>query len=653
MGELLSPPERSRKPLRRNRPRGTSTAIAESLENRRLLSGSLPNVVNNSTLTITNDTVYNSITGSGYLVVGMPGAPATLQLANNGGTSEQGAVIINPGSQLDIGNNTFLINYGSQPDPIASVKSYLAGGYNNGAWNGAGIISSSVQAADQNGGEEAIGYADGADSIVPGLSSGQIELMPTLYGDAKLQGGVTFGDIQVVNQDFGDAGGWDTGNFDYGSTVGFADYQLLAFNFGKVISTTTAQPSPLAISEPTVYDGTQLQIVGTQNGDNISITQSGSSITVTDAGYTPQTFSGPFASIDVICGNGNNYVAANSSVTENLLLHGGTGNDTLIGGAGNDQIWGGGGSDSLVAGSGNDTIVSMGDSYATIVGGSGFDSFWANPGDTIENVSSAEIAGGNVHRISNYLETGATLAATTLTIGGQTYTVYTPPTGAAPATDPAADMGAYTSFSGDPLFSDSGPAETDVSQGDLGDCYYLATLAATAQVDPNHIRQSICNLGDGTYAVEFTNGSGVAEYVRIGGELPASNGQPVYAGLGAQNSLWVALMEKAYAVVRDGSDTYDSIATGQPGVVFEQLGASTVNGLGNVSNGQQLLSNIAADLQGGQAVVYGANDHVYTVDSVNLAAGTILLRNQAGETYLTLDANDAYNDFQMGAAAVI
>ena len=630
------------------------TAILEALETRRLLNAP-PNVINNSTLTITSDTVYDSITGSGTLIVGTPTQPALLELANGGGTSQQSAVIINPGSQLDIGNNEFLINYSGQPDPISTIQGYLRTGYNGGAWNGPGIISSDVESADAGGGTggQAIGYADGADGIVSGLSSGQIELLPTFYGDAKLQGSVTFGDDQIIAQHFGQSGSWDEGGFNYGGTVDFGDFQLMSANFGKSIATNTQSPSPLSISEVSVYDGTQLQVIGTPNGDSISISQSGSEITIADAGYAPQTFNGPFASIDILCGNGNNYVAANSSVTTDLLLHGGTGNDTLIGGAGNDQIWGGGGNDSLIAGSGNDTIVTIGDSSATIVGGSGFDSFWANPGTTIENITSAETAGGNVHYVSSYLEPGATLGATTISVGGVSVTVYTPPTGTVAATDPTADSGVYTSFTNDPLFSDSGPQETDVYQGQLNDCYFLADLAATAQADPNRIRQSIVNLGDGTYAIEFTDGSGNPEYVRMDGDLPAINGQPVYAGLGAQNSLWVALMEKAYAVVRDGSNTYDSIGTGTPGTVFEQLGASYVGGYGSYSDGQQLLSNIASELDEGQAITYGMNDHVYTVDSVNLSAGTMVLRNQVGGVYVTLDATDAYNDFQMGADAVI
>jgi hypothetical protein len=81
-----------------------------------------------------------------------------------------------------------------------------------------------------------VGYADGADGIVSGLSSGQIEIMPTLAGDATLSGTVSFGDFQLFSQYFGSSGGWDEGNFTYGSAIDFGDFQLLSQNFGQIFA---------------------------------------------------------------------------------------------------------------------------------------------------------------------------------------------------------------------------------------------------------------------------------------------------------------------------------------------------------------------------------------------------------------------------------
>ncbi|HUB27363.1 MAG TPA: PEP-CTERM sorting domain-containing protein, partial [Tepidisphaeraceae bacterium] len=77
-----------------------------------------------------------------------------------------------------------------------------------------------------------IGYADGSDGIT-GVPSGEIEILPTLAGDAKLQGNVVFGDFQLLAQYFGQAGAsWDEGDFTYSGTTNFGDFQLLAQDFG-------------------------------------------------------------------------------------------------------------------------------------------------------------------------------------------------------------------------------------------------------------------------------------------------------------------------------------------------------------------------------------------------------------------------------------
>jgi len=119
----------------------------------------------------------------------------------------------------------------------------------------------------------------------------------------------------------------------------------------------------------------------------------------------------------------------------------------------------------------------------------------------------------------------------------------------------------YASFASQPLFTD-GPQYSDIRQGSLGDCYYLATLASLADADPSTIRHAIRPLPDGTYLVRFyRNGSPV--YVRIDADLPVtSGGSLVYARLSATGEMWVPLMEKAYAWFRTGANAYASIELG-------------------------------------------------------------------------------------------
>jgi uncharacterized repeat protein (TIGR03803 family) len=176
------------------------------------------------------------------LTVGTSSTSAMATLASGIGITQLSALSINSGSALDIRNNEVIVNYGSGPDPIAAVESYLQSGYNGGAWNGPGIDSSSVAAANAAGIQlYGIGYADGADGIVKGLSSGQIEILPTLAGDAKLQGSVNFGDFELVSQYFGQSATWDEGNFGYGSVVDFGDFQVLSQNFGGANALTTGE----------------------------------------------------------------------------------------------------------------------------------------------------------------------------------------------------------------------------------------------------------------------------------------------------------------------------------------------------------------------------------------------------------------------------
>jgi calpain family cysteine protease len=187
----------------------------------------------------------------------------------------------------------------------------------------------------------------------------------------------------------------------------------------------------------------------------------------------------------------------------------------------------------------------------------------------------------------------------------------------------------YVNFSNDPLFSPSGPQETDVVQGDLGDCYFLATLASIARTDPNAIRNDITSEGSGVYDVKFyNNGKQVNEYVDS--ELPVYDGTSslAYAKLGQDNSTWVAIMEKAFAVFRNGADNYAAIGTGGwMTEVYNDLGFANSSNAVNPLNLAGDLGTIETDLAQGLSVTvatvqwFSSNiplitDHAYSVDSV-------------------------------------
>jgi len=199
----------------------------------------------------TEPLTIGNITGSGSLTIGDGSTPSFLEIAPTAAnatnsyfpsvTNCQSGLTITSTSGLDLTNNTLFINFGTAGlDPVQTITYYLALGYNNGstnAWSGSlGIVSSNVWTLNTSGTLVfAVGYGDGNDGTgyVPGLSSGWLEIMPTLAGDATLQGKVIFADVQILDANYGQIGDWDQANFAYASMVNFGDYELISDNIGK------------------------------------------------------------------------------------------------------------------------------------------------------------------------------------------------------------------------------------------------------------------------------------------------------------------------------------------------------------------------------------------------------------------------------------
>jgi hypothetical protein len=194
--------------------------------------------VNNGQGVVTGPLAYiTGVSGTGSLTIGDGVNASVLQMNYDAGGSSQSALIIEAGSTFDLNDNHFFINYGSNADPLATLKGYIKSGYNGGAWNGPGIISSAAQ-TKTNGLRYGIGYADSADPGNPaGLSSGQIELKYTLLGDANLDGIVNAADFTILAANFNQTvTGWDQGDFNYDGIVNAADFTDLAANFNQSAS---------------------------------------------------------------------------------------------------------------------------------------------------------------------------------------------------------------------------------------------------------------------------------------------------------------------------------------------------------------------------------------------------------------------------------
>jgi fibronectin-binding autotransporter adhesin len=163
----------------------------------------------------TSSTLNMNVTG-GSVVLASPQHWAGLSITN--------------GADVDVSNNHLIISYNAD-DPISTILSYLATGYAEGAWTGAGLQSSSAAVNTHY----ALGCLDGASGLNPLLPSGEIEVAYTLYGDINLDGNVNGSDFAILAGNFGHnvTGGWEQGDLNYNGTVNGSDFSLLAGNFGK------------------------------------------------------------------------------------------------------------------------------------------------------------------------------------------------------------------------------------------------------------------------------------------------------------------------------------------------------------------------------------------------------------------------------------
>ncbi len=224
---------------------GNTLTIAGDIQSQQSTSGAGPlTKTDGGTLILTGANNYAGGTNiiGGVLIAGANGAvpdgnvsvgaAGRLELAAGTGLASFTSLSIAPGGAVDVQNNEMILSYGSS-DPASTIRGYLIAGYSGGAWNGGGIESSAA-AANSN---YALGYADGADGVVAGLSSGQIEVAYALYGDANLDGKVDSADFGILADNYGESNAvWDQGDFNYDGKVDSADFGLLALNYGQSTS---------------------------------------------------------------------------------------------------------------------------------------------------------------------------------------------------------------------------------------------------------------------------------------------------------------------------------------------------------------------------------------------------------------------------------
>ncbi len=208
-----------------------------------------------------------------------------------------------------------------------------------------------------------------------------------------------------------------------------------------------------------------------------------------------------------------------------------------------------------------------------------------------------------------------------------------------------------------PLFVD-GPTPGDVQQGQIGNCYFPAAIAAIAQSNPDALANMVKDNGDGTYTVTFkerdwATGKSRDVPITVDGDLYARSYGGALYGRSSNSSdpkrmeLWFPLVEKAYA---QWKGSYDTIGNGgHVSDVFEDVLGGRAGYMTVSYNVDRVWQTIVDSVDSKRAVgagTYGESDngrytntgvyanHAYSILGYEEANGEryVVLRNPWGES---------------------
>ncbi|MEJ7733109.1 MAG: C2 family cysteine protease [Polyangiaceae bacterium] len=197
---------------------------------------------------------------------------------------------------------------------------------------------------------------------------------------------------------------------------------------------------------------------------------------------------------------------------------------------------------------------------------------------------------------------------------------------------------------------DRGFDESDVSQGDLADCYLAAALAELALRDPAVLEKAVRDNGDGTFTVTFYE-KGVwwwePDYypveITVSGDFPRkADGTWVYMKPGDDGrEMWPMIIEKAYAQWEGGGD-YADIEQGNATVPMEALTGRDADATTDYRSiydrweRGEAITLLTPDMSdhSKQKALYANGtllfNHYYYVVGVDRQAGTVTVRNPWG-----------------------
>jgi hypothetical protein len=180
------------------------------------------------------------------------------------------------------------------------------------------------------------------------------------------------------------------------------------------------------------------------------------------------------------------------------------------------------------------------------------------------------------------------------------------------------------------------PTFSDVDQGNLSDAWLLATFAAVAHAQPASIMKRFEKLPDGAFNVSIAD-----QLLRVTPEF-AGEGYADPAPNRQEDTLWCALLEKAFALREAGA--YTHLETGNPSRAMEDLTGRPARrlSLSDLSRADKVWTILREARRGERAMVFrtreqGAaqplqSDHVYAVLDVSERDGkrTVRLYNPWG-----------------------
>ncbi len=202
-----------------------------------------------------------------------------------------------------------------------------------------------------------------------------------------------------------------------------------------------------------------------------------------------------------------------------------------------------------------------------------------------------------------------------------------------PTNEPNASGAAnWVDESGNPLFGPNGPSPDDIYQGGAGRLLFPGNALFRRPHGPRPDRAGRHEPRRRELSGGFLQQRRPVDQV-VDGYLPVDgNGKVMYAQFGQDNSVWVPIVEKAFAnyrsAINGNAPDYANINYGVAEEVFGDVGANNINGLGqgDIPDGQTLFNDAAQELAAGQAVTFETpndpnagplvSNHLYSVVSV-------------------------------------